>query len=65
MDTIQSNVGVYIPKADGYFGPATGRPISLVNVQGKIFLAVVARRLTEFIVNNKYVECSERWSPRG
>ncbi|KAL5270090.1 hypothetical protein ACHWQZ_G003546 [Mnemiopsis leidyi] len=50
--------GVYIPKADGDFGPSTGRPISLGNVQGKIFLAVVARRLTEFMVNNKYVDMS-------
>ena len=50
--------GVYIPKTDGDFGPATGRPISLGNVQGKIFLAVVARRLTEFMINNKYVDMS-------
>lgn len=50
--------GVYIPKTDGDFGPATGRPISLGNVQGKIFLAVVARRMTEFMVNNKYVDMS-------
>ena len=50
--------GVYIPKTDGDFGPATGRPISLGNVQGKVFLAVVARRMTEFMVRNKYVDMS-------
>ena len=48
--------GVYIPKTAGDFRPATGRPISIGNVQGKIFLAVVARRLTEFMINNNYVD---------
>ena len=48
--------GVYIPKTDGDFGPSTGRPISLGNVQGKIFLAVIARRMTDFMVDNKYVD---------
>ena len=50
--------GVYIPKGDGNFSPSTGRPISLGNVQGKIYLAILARRLTEFAVENKYVDLS-------
>ena len=50
--------GVYIPKGDGNFTPATGRPISLGNVQGKIYLAVLAKRLTQFAVDNGYVDLS-------
>ena len=48
--------GVYIPKGEGDFTPATGRPISLGNVQGKIYLGTLARRLTEFVVENGYVD---------
>ncbi|XP_063688413.1 uncharacterized protein LOC134821641 [Bolinopsis microptera] len=50
--------GIYIPKADGDFGPSTGRPISLGNIQGKIYLAVLAKRLTNFVVANGYVDLS-------
>ena len=49
---------VYIPKTAGDFGPATGRPISQGNVQGKIHLAVVARRLTEFMVKENTTDIS-------
>ena len=48
--------GVYIPKSDGDFGPATGRPISLGNVQGKIYMAVLARRLTDFVLQNGNID---------
>jgi len=47
--------GVYIPKSDGDFSPKEGRPISLGNVQGKIYLAVLARRMTSFMINNRFV----------
>ena len=57
-DTCRFFEGVYIPKGDGNFSPSTGRPISLGNVQGKIYLAILARRLTEFVVENKYVDLS-------
>ena len=50
--------GIYIPKADGDFGPSTGRPISLGNIQGKIYLAVLANRLTNFVVSNGFVDLS-------
>ena len=49
-----------IPKTDGDFAPATARTISvsLRNMRGKIFLTVVVRRLTEFMINDKYVVMS-------
>ena len=50
--------GVYLPKEDGNFTPSTGRPISLGNVQGKIYLAVLAKRLTKYVVENSYVDLS-------
>ena len=50
--------GVYIPKSDGDFSPSSGRPISLGNIQGKIYLAVLAKRLTNFVVSNGYVDLS-------
>ena len=50
--------GVYIPKADGDFSPSSGRPISLGNIQGKIYLAILAKRLTSFVVSNGYVDLS-------
>ena len=48
--------GVYIPKENGNFTPETGRPISLGNVQGKIYLAVLAKRLTQYAIENSYVD---------
>ena len=50
--------GVYIPKENGTFTPETGRPISLGNVQGKIYLAVLAKRLTQYAIENGYVDLS-------
>ena len=47
---------VYIPKENGDFTPETGRPISLGNVQGKIYLAVLAKRLTQYTIENSYVD---------
>ena len=44
-----------IPKTDGDFATARTISVSLRNMRGKIFLTVVVRRLTEFMINNKYV----------
>jgi len=50
--------GVYIPKVEGDFGPSTGRPISLGNVQRKIYMAILAKRLTGFVLQNKFIDTS-------
>ena len=50
--------GVYIPKDEGDFGPSEGRPISLGNVQGKIYMSVLAKRVTTFALQNKYIDTS-------
>ena len=34
------------------------RPISLLNVEGKIFFSVIAERMTRFVINNGYVNTS-------
>ena len=34
------------------------RPISLPNVQGKIVLGVIAKRMTRLVINNVYVNIS-------
>lgn len=34
------------------------RTISLLNVEGKIFMAVPVKRLSEYIVNNNYINTS-------
>ncbi|MCP3680179.1 MAG: hypothetical protein GY782_08010, partial [Gammaproteobacteria bacterium] len=57
-DTCRFFEGVYIPKVEGDFGPSAGRPISLGNVQGKVYMAILAKRLTEYMLQNKYVDIS-------
>ena len=34
------------------------RPISLLNVEGKIFFGVIAKRMMKFVLNNKFVNTS-------
>ena len=50
--------GVYIPKVEGDFVASEGRPISLGNVQGKIYMATLAKRITSYVLENKYVDTS-------
>lgn len=50
--------GIYIPKEESAVGLDQFRPISLLNVEGKIFLAVFARRLTSYLTTNGYVDTS-------
>ena len=50
--------GVYIPKEQNSTDLNQFRPISLLNVEGKIFFAVMASRLTEFLMANSYVDLS-------
>ena len=50
--------GVYIPKEKDSKGLNQFRPISLLNVEGKIFFSIKASRLTEFVMSNQYVDIS-------
>ncbi|XP_071500857.1 uncharacterized protein [Diadema antillarum] len=50
--------GVYIPKERDAKGTGKFRPISLLNVDGKILFGVLARRLSEFVMKNKFVDTS-------
>ena len=34
------------------------RPMSLLSVEGKIFFALVSKRITEFLLGNKYIDTS-------
>lgn len=50
--------GVYIPKEQAAKEIGQFRPISLLNVDGKIFFAVIARRLTSFVQANGFIDTS-------
>ena len=50
--------GVYIPKEQNSSGLNQFRPISLLNVEGKIFFSVMAGRLTKYLMENKYLDVS-------
>ncbi|XP_071492587.1 uncharacterized protein [Diadema antillarum] len=49
--------GIY-PKEEDAKGIGQFRPISLLNVDGKILFSVLARRLSEFAVKNTFVDTS-------
>ena len=49
---------IYIPKEKDSKGLNQFRPISLLNVEWKIFFSIMASRLTEFVMSNKYVDIS-------
>ena len=50
--------GVYIPKEQNSSDISQFRPISLLNVEGKIFFSVMAARLTKYLMENKYLDLS-------
>lgn len=50
--------GVYIPKEQNSADISQFRPISLLNVEGKIFFSVMAKRLTAYLLDNGYVDTS-------
>ena len=47
--------GIYIPKEQDSKSISQFRPISLLNVEGKVFFAVMARRLTEYLTCNGFI----------
>ena len=50
--------GVFIPKEKVSKSVGQFRTISLLNVEGKIFNAILAKRLTRYITENKYLDIS-------
>ena len=50
--------GIWIPKEMQSRGITNFRPISLLNVEGKIFFGVIARRMTTFLMSNHYINTS-------
>ena len=50
--------GIHIPKEKDSRKIEQFRPISLFNVEGKIFFGVIAKRMTRFVINNGYVNTS-------
>ena len=50
--------GILIPKEENSTGIGSFRPISLLNIEGKIFFGVIARRLTTFLMANKMIDTS-------
>ena len=50
--------GIHIPKEKDSRKIEQFRPISLLNVEGKIFFGVIAKRMTRFMINNGYVNTS-------
>ncbi len=50
--------GLYLPKEEKSVGIGAFRPISLLNVDGKVFFGVIASRLTKYLINNGYIDRS-------
>ncbi|CAC5421779.1 unnamed protein product [Mytilus coruscus] len=50
--------GCFIPKEENSGKVAQFRIISLLNIEDKIFLAVLAKRTTRFLLSNEYIDLS-------
>jgi len=50
--------GVLIPKEKKAENISQFRPISFLNVEGKIFFSIIAKRMSEYIQRNKYIDTS-------
>ncbi|GFN88527.1 reverse transcriptase [Plakobranchus ocellatus] len=50
--------GLYIPKEQDSKGINQFRPISLLNVEGKIVFSIMASRLTKYLTENGYINSS-------
>ncbi|KAL7856411.1 hypothetical protein AOLI_G00200150 [Acnodon oligacanthus] len=50
--------GVWIPKEEELKTINQFRTISLLSVEGKIFFSIVARRLTDYLLRNSYIDTS-------
>ena len=50
--------GIYIPKEKNSKNLEQFQPISWLNVEGKIFFRVIAKRMRRFVLHNKFVNTS-------
>ena len=50
--------GIFAPKEENSSEIGQFRTISLLNVEGKIFLSILAKRLTNFLLRNGYIDTS-------
>ena len=50
--------GIYIPKEKNSKHLEQFQPILLLNVEGKIFFGVIAKRMMRFVLNNKFINIS-------
>ena len=48
--------GAYIPKEKDSRSLTQFRPISLLNVEGKVFFTIMASRLTQYVMSNRYID---------
>ena len=48
--------GCYVPKEENSTALPQFREISLLNVEGKVFWSIVAKRLSKFLTCNKYID---------
>uniref|UniRef100_A0A3B1JJ67 Reverse transcriptase domain-containing protein n=1 Tax=Astyanax mexicanus TaxID=7994 RepID=A0A3B1JJ67_ASTMX len=54
----QEAVGIFIPKEQNSTTTSQFRSIALLNVEGKIFFTVLARRIAQFLKSNSYIDTS-------
>jgi hypothetical protein len=57
-DTWKEAEGTFTPKERNSKSVNQFRTISLLNVEGKIFFAILARSLTSYLTSNKYINTS-------
>ena len=57
-DCWQQAEGIFTPKEKDTKTFTQFRTISLLNVEGKIFFAVLAKRMTQYLTSNQYIDTS-------
>ena len=55
--------GIYLPKEEHSFGISAFCPIFLLNMGGKIFFGILARRLSKFSIGNGYIDIQKAGVP--
>ena len=56
VDSWHQAEGCFIPKEENSETLKQFRTIILLNIEGKIFLAVLAKRMTTYMLDNKYID---------